>query len=141
MLRRLLKNAGRVVTKAQLTETLAALNEDIGDKSIEVYVHRIRNKIQGYGAEIVTVHSFRLPVAADSIGASLWSKRCPTPSSLRRRLDWQLAVPLLVLFVHRRRHLVLGGAPLRRTMSTIVGSTIRCTASRGKCGFPASAPR
>ena len=69
VLRRLLKNAGRVVTKAQLTETLAALNEDIGDKSIEVYVHRIRNKIQGYGVEIVTVRGFgyllrQLPSAA-----------------------------------------------------------------------------
>jgi two-component system, OmpR family, response regulator len=58
VLRRLLKNAGRVVTKAQLTETLAALNEDIGDKTIEVYVHRIRNKIQGYDVEIVTVRGF-----------------------------------------------------------------------------------
>lgn len=58
VLRRLLKNAGRVVTKAQLTESLAALNEDIGDKTIEVYVHRVRNKIQGYGVEIVTVRGF-----------------------------------------------------------------------------------
>jgi DNA-binding response OmpR family regulator len=58
VLRRLLKNAGRVVTKAQLTETLAALNEDIGDKTIEVYVHRIRHKIHGYGVEIVTVRGF-----------------------------------------------------------------------------------
>ena len=69
VLRRLLKNAGRVVTKAQLTETLAALNEDIGDKTIEVYVHRIRNKIQGYDVEIVTVRGFgyllrQLPSAA-----------------------------------------------------------------------------
>jgi DNA-binding response OmpR family regulator len=38
VLRRLMKNAGRVVTKAQLTETLAALNEDIGEKTVEVYV-------------------------------------------------------------------------------------------------------
>jgi len=58
VLRRLLKNAGRVVTKAQLTETLAALNEDIGDKTVEVYVHRIRNKIQGNDVEIVTVRGF-----------------------------------------------------------------------------------
>jgi DNA-binding response OmpR family regulator len=58
VLRRLLKNAGRVVTKAQLTETLATLNEDIGDKTIEVYVHRIRNKIQGHDVEIVTVRGF-----------------------------------------------------------------------------------
>ena len=58
VLRRLLKNAGRVVTKAQLTETLAALNEDIGDKTVEVYVHRIRQKIQGNDVEIVTVRGF-----------------------------------------------------------------------------------
>jgi DNA-binding response OmpR family regulator len=58
VLRQLLRNAGRVVTKSQLTETLAALNEDIGDKTIEVYIHRIRNKIHGHGAEIVTVRGF-----------------------------------------------------------------------------------
>lgn len=58
VLRRLMKNAGRVVTKAQLTETLAELNEDIGDKTVEVYVHRIRHKIQGNGVEIVTVRGF-----------------------------------------------------------------------------------
>lgn len=58
VLRRLLKNAGRVVTKGQLTETLATLNEDIGDKTVEVYVHRIRLKIQGSGVEIVTVRGF-----------------------------------------------------------------------------------
>jgi DNA-binding response OmpR family regulator len=58
VLRRLMKNAGRVVTKAQLTETLAALNEDIGEKTVEVYIHRIRNKIQGNDVEIVTVRGF-----------------------------------------------------------------------------------
>lgn len=58
VLRRLMKNAGRVVTKAQLTETLAERNEDIGDKTVEVYVHRIRQKIQGNGVEIVTVRGF-----------------------------------------------------------------------------------
>jgi two-component system, OmpR family, response regulator len=58
VMRRLFRNAGRVVTKQQLTETLAALNEDIGDKTIEVYIHRIRSKIQGHDAEIVTVRGF-----------------------------------------------------------------------------------
>jgi DNA-binding response OmpR family regulator len=58
VLRRLMKNAGRVVTKAQLTESLAELNEDIGEKTIEVYVHRVRSKIQGHGVEIVTVRGF-----------------------------------------------------------------------------------
>ncbi len=58
VLRRLMRNAGRVVTKTQLTETLAEHNEDIGDKTVEVYVHRIRNKIQGNDVEIVTVRGF-----------------------------------------------------------------------------------
>lgn len=58
VLRRMLRNVGRVVTKQQLTETLAALNEDIGDKTIEVYVHRVRAKLQGSGVEIVTVRGF-----------------------------------------------------------------------------------
>jgi two-component system OmpR family response regulator len=58
VLHRLMKNAGRVVTKAQLTETLAERNEDIGDNTVEVYVHRIRQKIHGNGVEIVTVRGF-----------------------------------------------------------------------------------
>jgi len=58
VLRRLMKNAGRVVTKAQLMETLAERNEDIGDNTVEVYVHRIRQKIHGNDVEIVTVRGF-----------------------------------------------------------------------------------
>ena len=82
VLRRLLKNAGRVVTKAQLTETLSALNEDIGDKTVEVYVHRIRHKIQGYGVEIVTVRGFgyllrQLPV---SVGGRVQTTVEPAPT-------------------------------------------------------------
>lgn len=58
VLRRLIRNIGRVVTKQQLTETLSELNEDIGDKTIEVYIHRLRGKLQGHGVEIVTVRGF-----------------------------------------------------------------------------------
>jgi len=58
VLRRLMKNAGRVLTKTQLTETLAERNEDIGDNTVEVYVHRIRQKIHGNDVEIVTVRGF-----------------------------------------------------------------------------------
>jgi DNA-binding response OmpR family regulator len=58
VLLRLMKNAGRVVTKPQLAESLAELNEDIVEKTVEVYVHRVRNKIQGNDVEIVTVRGF-----------------------------------------------------------------------------------
>ncbi|MDQ6620795.1 MAG: response regulator transcription factor [Pseudomonadota bacterium] len=58
VLRRLIKNLGRVVTKQQLTETLSQLNEDIGEKTIEVYIHRLRSKLIGHRVEIVTVRGF-----------------------------------------------------------------------------------
>ncbi len=58
VLQRLMKNAGRVVTKPQLAESLAERNEDIVEKTVEVYIHRVRNKIQGNDVEIVTVRGF-----------------------------------------------------------------------------------
>jgi DNA-binding response OmpR family regulator len=58
VIRDLLGNAGQVVTKAQLNRTLTTLNESIGEKTIEVYIHRIRNKLEGCGVEIVTVRGF-----------------------------------------------------------------------------------
>jgi DNA-binding response OmpR family regulator len=58
ILRRLIQSANRVVTKEQLLDLLATQNEDIGLKSVEVYVHRIRNKIEGHDVEIVTVRGF-----------------------------------------------------------------------------------
>ena len=134
VLRRLMKNAGRVVTKAQLTEALAALNEDIGDKTVEVYVHRIRQKIQGNDVEIVTVRGFGY-LLRDSV-ASLAVEPRAHAASLRRRLLVQLALPLLVLFI-------LDGAlsawAARRyaDASTTAGSTIPRRASRSRCGSPA----
>jgi two-component system response regulator TctD len=58
VLRELLAHAGQVVTKSQLTSMLMALNESIGEKTIEVYIHRLRNKIHGHGVEIVTARGF-----------------------------------------------------------------------------------
>jgi len=58
LLRRLMRNAGRVVTRQQLTDVLSELNEDVGDKTVEVYIHRLRGKLQGHGVEIVTVRGF-----------------------------------------------------------------------------------
>lgn len=58
VLRRLMRNVDRVVTKAQLTDALAELNEDVGDKTVEVYIHRIRQKLAGHDVEIVTVRGF-----------------------------------------------------------------------------------
>ena len=58
LLQRLMGNVDRVVTKAQLTETLMAFHGDVAGKTIEVYLHRIRQKIAGHDVEIVTVRGF-----------------------------------------------------------------------------------
>ena len=98
VLRRLMKNAGRVVTKAQLTETLAALNEDIGEKTVEVYVHRIRQKIQDNDVEIVTVRGFGYLLRAIGLRRRTTMAVRSTTASLRRRLLMRVALPLLGLF-------------------------------------------
>ena len=58
LLQRLMKNRDRVVSKAQLIDTLAELNETVAEKSLEVHIHRIRNKIVGHDVEIVTARGF-----------------------------------------------------------------------------------
>ena len=68
VLRHLLRHADRVVSKPRLLETLAEFNDDLAEKSIEVYIHRLRQKIAGHDVEIVTLRGFgyllrRLPHA------------------------------------------------------------------------------
>ena len=58
LLRRLMNNAERVVTRAQLLDTLTGFHGDIGGKTVEVYLHRIRQKISGHDVEILTVRGF-----------------------------------------------------------------------------------
>ena len=58
VLRHLLRHADRVVSKARLLEVLAEFNDDIAEKSIEVYIHRLRQKMAGHDVEIVTVRGF-----------------------------------------------------------------------------------
>jgi DNA-binding response OmpR family regulator len=58
LLRRLMNNVDRVVTKAQLMETLTGFHGDTEGKTVEVYLHRIRHKIAGSDVEILTVRGF-----------------------------------------------------------------------------------
>ena len=46
---------GRVVTKEQMVDRLFGWGEDVGSNAIEVYVHRVRKKLQPFGIEIRTV--------------------------------------------------------------------------------------
>lgn len=51
----LMTRAGRVVSKEHLAEHLYGWNEPAGDNAIEVYVHRVRKKIDAAGVRIRTV--------------------------------------------------------------------------------------
>ena len=55
---------GRVVSKAQLQDHLTHFGGDLGDTAIEVYVHRVRKKLEQCRVEIVTVRG-RLPAAGN----------------------------------------------------------------------------
>lgn len=51
----LMLRAGRVVGKEHILERLCNWDEDIGDNAIEVYVHRLRKKLEESGLHIRTV--------------------------------------------------------------------------------------
>ena len=55
MLEVLLQRTGRLVSKEQLVNHLCEWGEEVSNNAIEVYVHRLRKKIEPSGAKIITV--------------------------------------------------------------------------------------
>jgi two-component system OmpR family response regulator len=51
----LMLRQSKVVNKEQIMEALCNWDEDIGDNAIEVYIHRLRKKIEASGARIRTI--------------------------------------------------------------------------------------
>jgi len=51
----LLSRQGRVVSKEQMIDQLFGFGDDVGSNAIEVYVHRVRRKLEPFGIEIRTV--------------------------------------------------------------------------------------
>ncbi|MDP3686029.1 MAG: response regulator transcription factor, partial [Sulfurimicrobium sp.] len=51
----LLRRVGKVVSKEQLLEGLYGWEGETGDNAIEVYIHRLRKKIDGGSVSILTV--------------------------------------------------------------------------------------
>jgi two-component system OmpR family response regulator len=51
----LMLNTPRVVSKARLAQRLALSGEDIGDNAVEVYVHRLRRRLQESDVTIRTI--------------------------------------------------------------------------------------
>lgn len=55
ILETLLMKIGKVITKEMLVEKLCSWDEMLGSNAIEVYVHRLRKKLQPLGVDISTV--------------------------------------------------------------------------------------
>lgn len=55
----------KIVTKEQIMEALCSWDESIGDNAIEVYVHRLRKKIEPSGARIRTIRGLGYLLEAD----------------------------------------------------------------------------
>ena len=54
----LMRRAPRLVARRFIVEVLAERNVELGDSAIDVYVSRLRRKLAGSGAAIVTVRGF-----------------------------------------------------------------------------------
>ena len=56
----LLQRAGRLVSKDQLVERLCEWGEEVSNNAIEVYIHRLRKKIEKGPIRIATVRGLGL---------------------------------------------------------------------------------
>ena len=58
MLEYLLMHAGQVVSKEQMLQALCSWDDSLTHNAIEVYISRLRNKLQTAGIRIRTVRGF-----------------------------------------------------------------------------------
>jgi two-component system, OmpR family, response regulator len=66
VLEALLHSAGRIVTKASLAQRAAADDEPTSDNSVEVYVYRLRRKIEPAGLTVKTVRGLGYSLQTDA---------------------------------------------------------------------------
>jgi two-component system, OmpR family, response regulator len=68
LLEMLLQRSGRVVNKAQLVDRLCEWGEEVSENAIEVYMYRLRRKLEAGGVKIVTVRGlgYRIEKAASN---------------------------------------------------------------------------
>ena len=63
----LMTRAGRVVTKRQIVNSLSAWDADFSENAVEVYVYRLRKRLDGTGVSIQTVRGFGYLLNIDSV--------------------------------------------------------------------------
>ena len=64
----LLQRAGRLVSKEQLVNHLCEWGEEVSGNAIEVYVHRLRKKLEPGGVQIATVRGLGYRLENDAAG-------------------------------------------------------------------------
>lgn len=68
ILEALMQRAGQVVIKTRLAQQISQWDAEVGTNAIEVYVHRLRKKLEPHGIRIRTIHGLGYlldPVDAD----------------------------------------------------------------------------
>ncbi|HEY8023822.1 MAG TPA: response regulator transcription factor [Burkholderiaceae bacterium] len=65
----LLQRTGRLVSKEQLVDHLCEWGEEVSNNAIEVYIHRLRKKIETEGVRIATVRGLGYSLEKPSEGA------------------------------------------------------------------------
>ncbi|MCC2596649.1 response regulator transcription factor [Pusillimonas sp. MFBS29] len=68
VLEMLMARVGRVVTKRQIVNSLSAWDADFSENAVEVYVYRLRKRLEGTGATIQTVRGFGYLLDVESAG-------------------------------------------------------------------------
>jgi len=63
----LMARAGKTVSKRVLAESLYSIDEDASPGAIEIYVHRLRKKLDGSGAGIVTMRGLGYQLLAPGV--------------------------------------------------------------------------
>lgn len=67
VLEMLMARAGRVVTKRQIVNSLSAWDADFSENAVEVYIYRLRRRLEGTGAGIQTVRGFGYLLDVDEV--------------------------------------------------------------------------
>ena len=103
----LLQRAGRLVSKDQLVERLCEWGEEVSNNAIEVYIHRLRKKIEKGPVRIATVRGlgYCLEKIPPEPRCARATRRCRALKLFQREqrslfgeiLDWMLT-PLLLLW-------------------------------------------
>lgn len=65
VLEMLMARAGRVVTKKQMIDAMSAVDADFSENAVEVYIYRLRRRLQSTGVAIQTVRGFGYLLEAD----------------------------------------------------------------------------